>query len=63
MFKFLDALEENLHERLIGGGNLPPNAGVILQMIDQVEDTRINIKRGMAPDYALNALFLSRNKR
>ena len=62
-FKFLDALEENLHERLIGGGNLPPNAGAILQMIDQVEDTRINIKRGMAPDYALNALFLSRNKR
>ncbi|WP_094234564.1 hypothetical protein [Mogibacterium pumilum] len=62
-FKFLDALEENLHERLLGGGNLPQDAEALLQMIDQVEDTRINIKRGMTPDYALNSLFLNKNNR
>ena len=61
--KFLDVLEKNLHERLLGGGKLPQDAWVILELIDQVEDTRINIKRGMSPDYALNSLFLNRNKR
>ena len=60
-FKFLDALENNLHEKLIGGERLPKDAGAILQMIDKVEETRINIKRGMSPEYALNSLFLSRN--
>ena len=48
-FKFLDALENNLHEKLIGGERLPNDAGAILQMIDKVEETRINIKRGMEP--------------
>ena len=62
-FKFLDALEQNLHEKLLGGSRLPQDAGAILQMIDQVEDKRINIKRGMSPDYALNSLFLNRIKR
>ncbi|WP_456079383.1 hypothetical protein, partial [Mogibacterium sp.] len=60
-FKFLDALEKNLHETLTGGERLPKDAGNILQMIDKVEETRINIKRGMSPEYAINSLFLNRN--
>lgn len=60
-FKFLDVLERDLHETLIGGEGLNKNAGNIIQMIDQIEETRINIKRGMNPEYALNSLFLNRN--
>ena len=56
---FLDALEKDLHDRLIGAGALPQDAVRLLNEIDEVEQTRINIKRGMNPDYALEALFLT----
>ena len=56
---FLDVLETDLHDRLIGAGALPQDAVRLLNEIDEVEQTRINIKRGMNPDYALEALFLT----